>query len=59
MKPIDENQRNRYFIELAVELKRDGLETIPLEDVLLPVLLDAKPSVKSVMEAMYGIDWRI
>ena len=30
MKPIDENQRNRYFTELAVALKRDGLETMPL-----------------------------
>ena len=26
MKPIDENQRNRYFTELAVALKREGLE---------------------------------
>ena len=42
MKPI-ENQRNRYFTELAVVLKRDGLETMPIEDGLLPVLLDGHP----------------
>ncbi len=40
MKPIDENQRNRYFTELEIALKREGLETMPLVDGLLPVLLD-------------------
>ncbi len=40
MKPIDENQRNRYFNEFDIALKREGLETIPLEECLPPVLLD-------------------
>lgn len=43
MKPIDENQKNRYFTGLAIALKREGLETMPLEDGLLPVLLDGHP----------------
>lgn len=43
MKPIDENLRNRYFTELAVTLKRDGLETLPLKGGQLPVLLDGLP----------------
>ena len=43
MKPIDENQRNRYFTELAVALKREGLETMPLKDWQLPVLMDGHP----------------
>lgn len=43
MKPIDENLRNRYFTELAVALKRDGLETMPLKDGQLAVLLDGHP----------------
>ena len=42
MKPI-ENQRNRYFTELAVALKREGLETMPLKDGQMPVLLDGHP----------------
>ena len=43
MKSIDENQRNRYFTELAVALKCEGLETSPLKDGQLPVLMDGQP----------------
>jgi len=46
MKPIDENQRNRYLAELAIALKREGLETMPQEDNLLPVLLNGHPVCK-------------
>ena len=43
MKPSYEDQRNRYFAELTIALKREGLESIPPEDSLLTVLLDGLP----------------
>ncbi len=43
MIPIDEDQRNRYFTELAIALKREELETMPRENGLLSVLLYGHP----------------
>lgn len=43
MKPNDEDRRKRYFAELTIAMKREGLEMMPPEDGLLPVLLDGQP----------------
>ena len=59
MKPIDENVKNRYFTELAVALKRDGLETMLLTDGNWLFCWMVTPSVKSAAEAVSGIDRRI
>ncbi|MEA4895387.1 MAG: hypothetical protein VB064_08990 [Oscillospiraceae bacterium] len=58
MKPIDVNQRNRYFAELAIALKREGLGTMPPEDGLLMSCWTVVPSVRSTVGGASGIDAR-
>ena len=43
MKPIDEQQRSRYFAELSIALRRLGLNTQPPENGLLPVTKGGAP----------------
>ena len=43
MKPIDEQQRSRYFAELSIALRRLGLDTQPPENGLLPVTKGGAP----------------